>query len=63
MGKEGRYTGLLKLRIEPDLLERAQERADTLGVDLSTFVRWCVMTGLFLPDLNSFVRSKMGEDK
>ena len=63
MAKEGRYTGLLKLRIEPDLLQRAQERADTLGVELSTFVRWCILTGLFLPDLNTFVRSKMGEDR
>jgi len=63
MTKEGRYTGLLKLRIEPDLLQRVQESADTLGVDLSTFVRWCILTGLFLPDLNSFVRAKMGEDK
>jgi predicted HicB family RNase H-like nuclease len=63
MKKEGRYSELLKLRIEPDLLQRAQERAEGLGVDLSTFVRWCIMTGLFLPDLNTFVRSKMGEDK
>ena len=63
MTKERRFTEVLKLRIEPELLEKVKERAGDLGVDISTFVRWCIMTGLFLPDLNAFVRSKMGEEK
>jgi len=32
-------------------------------VDVSTFVRWCILTGVFLGDLNAFVRSKMGKSE
>lgn len=61
MTKEGKYTKTLKVRIDPELLDRVKEEAKKLGTDVSTYVRWCVRTGLYLEDLNSFVRSKSGE--
>ena len=55
---EGKYTETLKVRIDPDLLESVKEKAKGLNTDVSTFVRWCILTGLFLGDLNAFVRTQ-----
>lgn len=52
---------VLRVRIDPDLLEQVKEEAKRLNTDLSTYVRWCIRTGLYFRDLNSFVRSRMGE--
>lgn len=51
----------LVIRIEPEVLATMRARAKSLGVDLGTFARWCIQTGVLLTDLNSFVRSKLGE--
>lgn len=61
MEKEGKYTKILKVRIDPELLKRVKEEVKRLDTDLSTYVRWCIRTGLYLEDLNSFIRSKSGE--
>jgi predicted HicB family RNase H-like nuclease len=61
MPTEKRQTGVLKLRIDPELLELVKEKAKALNMDVSTFVRWCILTGIVLGDLNSFVRSKVGK--
>jgi hypothetical protein len=61
MEKEGKYTKLLKVRIDPELLEQVKDETKRLGLDISTYVRWCIQTGLYLKDLNSFLRSKSGE--
>jgi len=63
MEKEGKYTKLLKVRIDPELLEQVKDETKRLNIDLSTYVRWCIRTGLYLKDLNSFLRSKSGEDE
>jgi predicted HicB family RNase H-like nuclease len=63
MEKEGKYTKLLKVRIDPELLEHLRAEAKRLDVDVSTYVRWCIQTGLYLKDLNSFIHSKSGEEK
>jgi hypothetical protein len=63
MEKEGKYTKLLKVRIDPELLEHLRDEAKRLDVDVSTYVRWCIQTGLYLKDLNSFIHSKSGEEK
>ena len=52
------FKGILELRIEPEVLRAIREKAETLNVQVSTLARWCVTTGLFLFDLNSFVRSR-----
>ena len=63
MAKEGTQTEVLKLRIDPELLELVKEKARSLNLDVSTFVRWCIMTGLVLGDLNAFVRTRIGEKR
>ena len=62
MEKEGKYTKTLKVRIDPELLEQLKDETKRLNTDLSTYVRWCIRTGLYLKDLNTFLKSKSGED-
>lgn len=57
------FKGTLELRIEPEVLRAIREKADTLNVQVSTLARWCVTTGLFLFDLNSFVRSRSADEE
>ena len=61
MTTEGKYTKTLKVRIDSEMLDHVKEEAKRLGTDMSTYVRWCIRTGLYLKDLNSFVRSKSEE--
>jgi len=61
MPTEKRQTEVLKLWIDPELLELVKEKAKVLDMDVSTFVRWCILTGVVLGDLNAFVRTKMGK--
>ncbi|UCG70338.1 MAG: hypothetical protein JSV09_04785 [Thermoplasmata archaeon] len=61
MTVEGKYTKTLKVRIDPELYENVKNEAKKLDTDISTYVRWCIQTGLYLEDLNSFIRSKSGE--
>lgn len=61
MNEERKYTKSLKVRINPELYEKVKEKAKKLDTDVSTYVRWCIQTGLYLEDLNSFIRSKTGE--
>ena len=61
MEKEGKYTKTLKVRIDPELLNQIKKKANSVNTDISTYVRWCIRTGLYLEDLNSFIRSKGDE--
>jgi len=61
MNLQENYTRTLKIRVDPELLEHVKEEAKKLNTDVSTYVRWCIQTGLYLEDLNSFIRSKGGE--
>lgn len=61
MTQEGKYTKTLKVRIDSEMLGHIKEEANRLGTDVSTYVRWCIRTGLYLKDLSSFVRSKSEE--
>jgi predicted HicB family RNase H-like nuclease len=63
LATEGKYSKTLKVRIDNDLLEHVKEEAKRLDTDVSTYVRWCIRTGLYLGDLNTFVRSKSGENE
>ncbi len=53
----------LKIRIEEELLERIKKEAKKQDTDLSTYVRWCLRTGLYLEDLNHFLQSRIDENK
>lgn len=61
MPKDSKYTETLKVRIDPELLDSVKGKARDLGTDVSTYVRWCLRTALFLDDVNAFVRSQMAE--
>ena len=61
MEKERKYTKNLRVRVEPELFELAKEEAKKHNTDLSTFVRWCIRTGLYLKDVNIELKSKSGE--
>ncbi len=61
MEKEKKYTKNLRVRVEPELFELAKEAAKKNNTDLSTFVRWCIRTGLYLKDVNMEMKSKSEE--
>ena len=63
MAGDKKYTSTLRVRIDPYLLELVKKEADKLDTDISTYVRWCLRTGLYLDDLNAFLRSKTKEDE
>jgi predicted HicB family RNase H-like nuclease len=61
MENEERYIKTIRVRIEPELLKKVKVEAEKLDTDVSTFVRWCVRTGVYLDDLNLFIKSKINE--
>ncbi len=56
-----RYTQSLRVRIEPELLNRVKEEAEKLDIDVSTYIRCCIRTGLYLENLNLFLQSRIDE--
>jgi len=54
----GKFTETLRVRVDPELLEAVKKKSKALHTDLSTYVRWCLQTGLFLDDLSAFVRTQ-----
>jgi hypothetical protein len=52
----------LKIRIGPELLEHVKTESEKLNIDVSSYIRWCLRTGLYLKDLNTFIHSRSGED-
>ncbi len=54
---EDRYTKTIQVRIDPELLEEAKKEADRLNTDMSTYIRWCIRTGIYLEELNTYIRS------
>lgn len=63
MKLEEKYSKTLKIRIDSELLDHLKNESEELGVDVSSYVRWCLRTGLYLKDLNMFIHSKSGEKK
>jgi hypothetical protein len=63
MEKEGKYTKTLKIRIDQELLDQIKEESKRVDTDISSYVRWCIQTGLYLKDLNIFIRSTSKEEK
>jgi len=61
MTNEEKYSKTLRVRMDPELLEHVKSEAQRLDIDVSTYVRWCIRTGIYLEDLNAFVRSKKKE--
>ncbi|UCG70127.1 MAG: ribbon-helix-helix protein, CopG family [Thermoplasmata archaeon] len=61
MDKEGIYTKVLTIRIDPDLLEQLKREAKIQGMDISEYIRGCLRTGLYLNEMNIALRSRKGE--
>lgn len=57
-----RYSRTLKLKIDPELYRRIIKEAHKREVDVPTYIRWCIQTGIYLDDLNAFVRSQSDEE-
>lgn len=62
MNQEERYSKTIRVRIDEELLERIIEEAEKLNTDLSSYVRWCIRTGLYLEDLSMFLQSRIKEN-
>jgi predicted HicB family RNase H-like nuclease len=62
MTLEEKQIKTLKIRIEEELLNRIKEEAEKQDTDLSTYVRWCLRTGLYLEDLSQFLQSRIDEE-
>ena len=60
--EEGNSDEILALKIEQELLDQIKERVEDLDTDIPTFIKWCIQTGLFLGNVNSFVKLKISED-
>jgi hypothetical protein len=63
MKSQKKYTRTLRIRIDPDLLEDVRNESENREIDVSSYVRWCLRTGLYLKELNTFIYSKSGEYK
>ena len=57
MKAEDRYTKTIQVRIEPELLEDVKKESERLRTDMSTYIRWCIRTGIYLEDLNTYIRT------
>ena len=57
MKVEDRYSKTLQVRIDPELLEELKNEADRLNTDMSTYIRWCIRTGIYLEELNTYIRT------
>jgi hypothetical protein len=55
MTTDERYTKTIQVRIDPDLLDEVKEEAERLNTDMSTYIRWCIRTGLYLEELNTYL--------
>ena len=61
MEKDRKYTKNLRVRVDPELFELVKEEAKRLDTDMSTYVRWCIRTGLYLKDVDKVMKSKSDE--
>ena len=57
MKAEDRYSKTIQVRIEPELLEDVKKESERLNTDMSTYIRWCIRTGIYLEDLNTYIRT------
>ena len=63
MTAKKKLTDTLRVRVDAELLELVRKEAERLDTDVSTYVRWCMRTGLYLEDLNTFIKARSREDE
>lgn len=52
----------LSIEVGSELLERIGLEARRLGIDISTFINWCILAGLYLDGCSLFIRSRDDEN-
>ena len=57
MKVEDRYSKTIQVRIDPELLDELKKETDRLNTDMSTYIRWCIRTGIYLEELNTYIRT------
>jgi hypothetical protein len=60
MKNNQRYTKTIMVRMDNELLDLLKGEVNKLNTDMSTYVRWCIQTGIYLDDLNQYF-SKGGD--
>jgi len=53
----------LWIRINVETYNELKKNAKEMGVDISTFVNFCIRTGLYLGELNLYLQMKSRENK
>jgi hypothetical protein len=48
--------------MDQELLDLLKNEVDKLHTDMSSYVRWCIRTGIYLDDLNQYF-SKGGDEE
>ena len=54
MNAEDRYSKTIMVRMDPELLNLLKKEVQRLDTDMSTYIRWCIRTGIYLDDLNKY---------
>ena len=52
---------IVKVRVDMDFYELITTSAKRLNVDTSTYIRYCIRTGIYLEDLNKYIQMKSEE--
>lgn len=58
---QNRSSKTVLIKVDPELFTRIKKEAKKLDIDVPSYVKWCIQTGIYLDDLNTFVRSQ-GEE-
>jgi hypothetical protein len=61
MEKEGKYSKVLTIRIDPALFEELRKEVESKDMDISEFIRGCLRTGIYLHEMNTALRSRRGD--
>ena len=62
MVAEKKSTNILRVRLDPELLELVKKEADKFDIDVSTFVRWCIHTGIYLDEINAYIHIRTEDE-
>ena len=49
---------ILKVRVDGAFYDEIKSTTDRLGLEISTFVRYCIRTGMYLEELNRYLQVK-----
>jgi hypothetical protein len=49
---------ILKVRVDGAFYDEIKSTTDRLGLEISTFVRYCIRTGMYLEELNQYLQGK-----